>query len=137
MRGKPCLANRVWRHSPAKFSRHHLLDIVWIRIDNSVGKRSKTINIKKFGGTPPLLDRNHAVDLSHLSRGNVPFVLGHFVPSMSLSHLCGIIRSPQMWERAHVGFGGAGRKRKGLCTGSTARATRAWWKHALRSSKTL
>ena len=25
---KPCLANRVWRHSPAKFSRHHLLDTV-------------------------------------------------------------------------------------------------------------
>ena len=24
-RGKPCLANRVWRHSTAKFSKHHLL----------------------------------------------------------------------------------------------------------------
>ena len=30
--GKPCLANRIWRHSPAKFSRTHLLDIVQIRM---------------------------------------------------------------------------------------------------------
>ena len=28
----------------------------------------KTINIKKFGGTPPLLDRNHPVDVSRSSR---------------------------------------------------------------------
>ena len=26
------------------------------------------------------------------------------------------LRNPQMWERAHVGFGGTGRKRKGPCT---------------------
>ena len=26
--GNPCLANGVWRHSPATFSGHHLLDIV-------------------------------------------------------------------------------------------------------------
>ena len=36
--------------------------------------REKLINLKKFGGTPPLLDRNHPVEMSHLSRGNVPFV---------------------------------------------------------------
>ena len=27
---KPCLANRVWRHSPSKLFRHHLVDIVRI-----------------------------------------------------------------------------------------------------------
>ena len=36
--------------------------------------REKPINIQKFGGTPLLLDHNHPVDVSHLSRGNVPSV---------------------------------------------------------------
>ena len=34
------------------------------------------------------------------------------------------LRNPQMWERAHVGFGGTGRKRKGPCTKQCA-----WRKH--------
>ena len=34
------------------------------------------------------------------------------------------IGKPQMWERAHVGFGGTGRKRKGPCTKQCA-----WRKH--------
>ena len=33
---------------------------------------------------------------------------------------------PQMWERAHAGFGGTGRKRKGPCTKQYA-----WRKHGL------
>ena len=33
-------------------------------------------------------------------------------------------RNPQMWERAHVRFGGTGRKRKGPCTKQCA-----WRKH--------
>ena len=40
----------------------------------------KTTNIKKLGGTPPLLDRNHPMDVSHLSRGIVPFVARTFCP---------------------------------------------------------
>ena len=45
------------------------------------GKRTKKpINIKKFGGTPPLLDRKHPVDLSCLSCGHVPFVPQTFCP---------------------------------------------------------
>ena len=31
---RPCLANRVWRHSSAIFSRQDLLDIVWIHVEN-------------------------------------------------------------------------------------------------------
>ena len=34
------------------------------------------------------------------------------------------VRSPRMWEQAHVGFGGTGRKRKGPCTKQCA-----WWRH--------
>ena len=34
------------------------------------------------------------------------------------------VRNPQMWERAHVGFGSTGRKRKGPCTKQCA-----WRKH--------
>ena len=46
----------------------------------------------------------------------------------------------QMWEQAHVGFGGTGRNKKAPARnnapgGSTARATRAWQKHALLSPK--
>ena len=37
-----------------------------------------------------------------------------------------LIGKPQMWERAHVGFGGTGRKRKGPCTKQCA-----WQKHGL------
>ena len=35
---------------------------------------------KKFGGTPPLLDRNHPVDVSRLSCENVPSVPRTFCP---------------------------------------------------------
>ena len=42
--------------------------------------REKPINIKKFGGTPPLLDRNHPVDMPRLSRGDIPSVLRTFCP---------------------------------------------------------
>ena len=37
-------------------------------------------NTKKFGGTPPLLDRNHPVEMSRLSPGNVPSVRWTFCP---------------------------------------------------------
>ena len=36
--------------------------------------KKKPINIKKFGGTSPYLDCSHAMDVSRLSRGNVPSV---------------------------------------------------------------
>ena len=36
-----------------------------------------------------------------------------------------LIGKPQMWERAQVGFGGTGRKRKGPCTKQCA-----WRKHS-------
>ena len=42
--------------------------------------REKQINIKKFGGTPPLLDRNRPVDMPRLSRGNIPSVPRTFCP---------------------------------------------------------
>ena len=35
---KACLANHVWRHSPAIFSRHHLLDTVYIHMEYSFGE---------------------------------------------------------------------------------------------------
>ena len=38
-------------------------------------------NTKKFGRTPPLLDRNHALDLSRLSCGDIPFVAQTFCPT--------------------------------------------------------
>ena len=37
-------------------------------------------NIPKLGGTPPLLDCNHPVDVSRLSHGNVPSVPRTFCP---------------------------------------------------------
>ena len=50
-------------------------------IENPIGKRRKPINIKKFGGTPPPLDRIHPVDVSQrLSRENVPSVPWTFCP---------------------------------------------------------
>ena len=36
------------------------------------GERKITINIKKFGGTPPLLDSNHPVDVSRLPADILP-----------------------------------------------------------------
>ena len=42
--------------------------------------REKKPKRKKFGGTPPLLDSNHLVDMSGLSRGNVPSVPLTFCP---------------------------------------------------------
>ena len=53
-----------------------------------------------------------------------------------------IIGNPQMWERARVGSGGTGRKRKGHCTKQCAwrkhgSCNTAWRKHALLSSETL
>ena len=38
------------------------------------------ISIKKFGGTPPLLDCIHPVDVSRLSSGSAPFVPRAFCP---------------------------------------------------------
>ena len=45
-----------------------------------IGKREKPMNIKKFSGTSPLLDLSHPVDVSRLSRGNVPSVPWTFCP---------------------------------------------------------
>ena len=42
--------------------------------------RRKTQKIKKFGGTPPHLESNHPVEVSCLSRGNVPSVPRTFCP---------------------------------------------------------
>ena len=47
--------------------------------------------MKKFSGTPPLLDRNHPMDVSRLSRGNVPFVPQTFCPLyVELKHTTGL-----------------------------------------------
>ena len=48
-------------------------------------EKKKPINIKKFGGTPPLLDRSHPVDVSRLSHWKRPVC-----PADMLSNLCGI-----------------------------------------------
>ena len=57
-----------------------------------------------------------------------PCVLGAFIQKLGLSPRCARLKlgKPQRWERAHVGFGGTGRKRKGACTKQCA-----WRKHAL------
>ena len=39
-----------------------------------MGRENPLDILKKFGATLPLLDRNHPVDVSRLSRGNVPSV---------------------------------------------------------------
>ena len=44
------------------------------------GERKNQKNIKKFRGTPPLLNRDHPVNVSRLSRGNVPSVPWTFCP---------------------------------------------------------
>ena len=49
-------------------------------LNGLIGKINKPINIKKFGGTPPLLDRNHPVDMSCLSRENVSSAPPTFCP---------------------------------------------------------
>ena len=53
------------------------------------GKRKNTNRYKKqkVGGTPPLLDRNHPVDVSHLSCGNVPSVPRTFCPIYVEMHI--------------------------------------------------
>ena len=43
-------------------------------------KRRSPINKSVFGGTPPQLDCDHPVDMSRLSRRNVPFVPRTFCP---------------------------------------------------------
>ena len=53
--------------------------------DPFYGRRKKTINRKKFGGTPPLQDRKHPVDLSRLCCARC-----HVCPADILSNRCGI-----------------------------------------------
>ena len=51
------------------------------------GRGKNPINIKNFGGTPPLLHRKHPLDMSHLSRGNVPSVPHMVCPIYVVFHI--------------------------------------------------
>ena len=47
--------------------------------------REKTINIKIFGGTPPLLDRYHPMDMFCMSRGHAPTTLVHRIAAFAFA----------------------------------------------------
>ena len=115
---------------------HHWVRVA--RLQNEVGtkyrlRRGTNFLPKNARTFAPKFLSLYLVDPKKCRKVPAIFAANHFPPKKNLKNSptsfhrsAGrtLVRNPQMWERAHVGFGGTGRKRNGPCT-----KQRAWRKH--------